>query len=56
MCRGHAEGSKRQMHRADTQVMLMEWAALYLVASCAELLKEDHGQCKGGIVHIWVCT
>ena len=27
-----------------------------LVASCAKLLKEDHGKCKGGIIHIWICT
>ncbi len=53
---GNAEGSKRQMQRAHREVMFMQQAASYLVASCAELLKEDHGQRKGGIVHIWICT
>ena len=51
---GNAEGSKRQMQRAHREVMFMQQAASYLVASCAELLKEDHGQRKGGIVHIWI--
>ena len=29
--------------------------AAYLVASGAQLLKEDHGQGKGCIIHIWIC-
>ena len=34
----------------------MQRIATDLVASGAKLLKEDHGQCKGGIVDIWICT
>lgn len=55
-CNGHVLMQRAAKGRCKGRWTSHERAALDLVASCAKLLEEDHGQRKGGIVDIWVCT